>query len=245
LKVQMNQWRDISADPNDPALLNFRREAITKARAGKSIKDRVAYLSALVRNKSILDIGIVEHTPDAHKSPGWLHRHLCNSAAKCLGVDILEADVTALRASGYNVVVHDIVRQPLPQKFDVIVGGEVLEHLDAPGRFMQNCADMLVPGGKLVITVPNPWYVNAVVKNLRASTAFVDSSDHVAWYDPSTLIELGERHGLELEKFTGIMVGDPQTWRAKIAFAFIPLLIAMGAAQNLFAKSVIYEFVRT
>ena len=109
---------------------------------------------------------------------------------------------------------------------------------------MKNCAAMLNPGGRLAITVPNPWYINAIVKSCFRRYTFVDSADHVAWYDASTLLELGQRHGFELERFTGIAVHDARTFRARLLMSLSPLLIGMGLAQQLFAKSTIYEFVR-
>jgi len=35
-----------------------------------------------------------------------------------------------------------------------------------------------------------------MIKKLFGSSIFVDSADHVAWYNASTLYELGQRHGL-------------------------------------------------
>jgi SAM-dependent methyltransferase len=238
------RWRDLSTDPNARAVLDFRQAAIAKARTGSLIANRVVYLCELVANKSVLDIGVVEHTLDAAKSESWLHGHLNRHAARCLGVDVLEAEVKTLREQGFNVIAADVTQSPLREKFDVIIGGEVLEHLDAPGGFMANCAAMLDPGGRLAITVPNPWYVNVILKSCFKRYTFVDSADHVAWYDASTLFELGERHGLQLDRFTGIAVGNPKTLRARLFFGMTPALMAMGLAPELFAKSIIYEFVR-
>jgi SAM-dependent methyltransferase len=122
----------------------------------------------------------------------------------------------------------------------------VLEHLNSPGAFMKNCAAMLAPGGRLVITVPNPWYLNAIVKSCRSSTTFMDSADHVAWYDASSLCELGARHGLQLDRFAGIDLGRPTTFRAKVFFGLLkPALTRLGCASELFAKSIVYEFVQS
>jgi len=243
-RYRMQRWRELSPNPNDPKVMELRRIAISTARTEKSISDRVSYLCELVRGKSVLDIGIVEHTRDAANSQGWLHGHLKRHAARCLGVDVLEAEVGYLRAQGYDVVLADITQSPLPEKFDIIIGGEVLEHLDAPGMFVKNCAAMLNPGGRLAITVPNPWYINAIVKSCFRRYTFVDSADHVAWYDASTLLELGQRHGFELERFTGIAVRGAKTFLTRFLMKFRPLLIGMGLAPQLFSKSIIYEFVR-
>jgi 2-polyprenyl-3-methyl-5-hydroxy-6-metoxy-1,4-benzoquinol methylase len=241
----MQHWRHLSTDPNDPKVMEFRRTAIANARAGRSIDDRIAYLCGLVRGKSVLDIGVVEHTQDAMKSSNWLHGHLRLHAAECLGVDVLEAEVKYLKEEGYNVILADITQSPIPKKFDVIIGGEVLEHLDAPGMFMKNCAAMLNRGGRLAITVPNPWYVNAIFKSCFNRYTFVDSADHVAWYDASTLFELGQRHGFELERFAGVSVLNLKSVRAKLLFGIVPLLTGLGLAPQLFTKSILYEFVRS
>jgi 2-polyprenyl-3-methyl-5-hydroxy-6-metoxy-1,4-benzoquinol methylase len=240
----MQHWTDLSNDPNDLKVMEFRRAAISKARARRSIDDRVSYLCELVRGKSVLDIGVVEHTRSATTSPDWLHGHLKRHAADCVGVDVLEAEVKYLNEQGYNVLLADVTQSPVPRKFDVIIGGEVLEHLDAPGMFMKNCAAMLNRGGRLAITVPNPWYVNAILKSCFRRYTFVDSADHVAWYDASTLFELGQRHGFELERFSGIAVHNLKSFRTRALFRLVPLLTRLGLAPQIFARSIIYEFVR-
>jgi SAM-dependent methyltransferase len=239
----MRRWQELSRDPNDPGVMGARRDAIAKARADGLVFDRVAYLCRLVAGRSVLDIGVVEHTREAMESPLWLHGHLKRCAAYCLGVDVMEAEIKHLNERGYNVMLADVTQAPLGEKFDVIIGGEVLEHLDAPGKFMENCAAMLNPGGRLAITVPNPWYINAILKSCFKWHTFVDSADHVAWYDASTLFELGQRHGVELVRFIGIAGRSPRTLRAKLFFGLRPLLIRIGVTPQLFAKSIIYEFV--
>jgi 2-polyprenyl-3-methyl-5-hydroxy-6-metoxy-1,4-benzoquinol methylase len=126
----------------------------------------------------------------------------------------------------------------------LIVGGEVLEHIDRPGEFMASCSQMLLQGGRLVISVPNPWFINVLLKNIRRRTTFVDSADHVAWYEASVLYELGQRHGLELDRATGIGSMGSKTVKARLLSTLRPLLLCLGFSPELFAKSIIYEFVR-
>src|SRR5437016_9176467 len=240
----MQRWRDISTNPNDPTVFKLRRDAISKARVGELIVDRADYLCELVAGKSVLDIGVVDHTREAMDSPRWLHGYVSRCAKSCLGVDVIEGEVKHLNMRGYNVILADITQAPLDQKFDVIIGGEVLEHLDAPGMFMKNCVRMLDPGGRLAITVPNPLYINPILKSCFSRYTFVDNADHVAWYDASTLFELGQRHGFELERVTGIAVDDPKSLCAKLFFKARPMLVGIGFTPQLFAKSVMYEFVR-
>jgi len=66
----------------------------------------------------------------------------------------------------------------------------------------------------------------------------------VAWYDASTLLELGQRHGFELERFAGIAVRGTKTFPGRLLMKLRSPLIRMGLAPQLFTKSIIYEFVR-
>lgn len=237
----MQNWQSVSADPNLAGLMDARRVEIQSARQAHLIPDRAAYLSDLARGKDVLDVGIVEHFIEAAHSPGWLHRHIANAASSCLGVDLLP-EVEKLARAGFNVRVADLAQAPLDQTFDLIIAGEVLEHVDAPGRFMKNCATMLRPEGQLAITVPNPWHLNAVLKNASRRHTFVDSADHVGWYDASTLMELGQRTGLRLLRFAGIAGSTPKSAAGKVLFAARPILVGLGLSPLMFAKSIIYEF---
>jgi 2-polyprenyl-3-methyl-5-hydroxy-6-metoxy-1,4-benzoquinol methylase len=44
---------------------------------------------------------------------------------------------------------------PLDDAFDVVVSFETMEHTTAPGRLLQNIHEHLVPGGTLILSVPN------------------------------------------------------------------------------------------
>src|SRR5258705_11157420 len=114
----MESWQNYSRDPNTPELYVLRREAIERARTGRVVDDRVEYLCRLVEGRSVLDIGVVEHTSSAAESPEWLHGNIKRRAARCLGVDVLEQEVAKLRARGFDVVCADITREPLAQQFD-------------------------------------------------------------------------------------------------------------------------------
>jgi SAM-dependent methyltransferase len=128
---------------------------------------------------------------------------------------LLETETEQLAGAGFNVVVADLTREALDQQFDLIVAGEVLEHVDAPGKFMKNCASMLSPEGRLAITVPNP-------RERREFTDLCRRVDHVCCYGASTLVELGQRNGLRLAKFVSIAVRKPKKVGAKLFFHCVP-----------------------
>jgi SAM-dependent methyltransferase len=216
---------------------------LTSAQAG-IVEDRITYLCDLARGKRILDVGVVDHFLDASSSERWLHGRLCEVAEKCLGVDVLTDELEQLRLRGYDVRDVDLTRGPLDETFDVIVMGEIIEHIEKPGSLLRNAAMMLDKGGVVVLTTPNPWYVNIIFKNLLDTAPFTESADHVSWYDASTLYELGQRCGLQLYRYTGVQDAAARTFHGKVLFRIAPLLIRFRLNQLLFAKTIIYEFRR-
>src|SRR5712671_1842530 len=74
------------------------------------------------------------------------------------------------------------------------------------------------------------------VTQKRAAFAYVvDSTDHVYWYDPSTLVELGRRNDLSLLKFIGIAFNTQTKIGAKLFFKLSPLMvlvIRLSFSQN-------------
>lgn len=241
----MTRWTDISDDPNAPAVSRARLDFLQSIRLAALIPDRITFLVGAVAGKRVLDVGVVAHTREAIEDPVWLHAHLRRSAAACVGVDILPDSVGFLQSQGYDVRLADLTQGPLGETFDVITAGEVIEHLDAPGLLLKNCASMLPPGGRLIATVPNPWYLNVILKNAFRTSLYVDSADHVAWYDPNAMCELGQRAGLELCQWGGVRAAGPSSLLGRVFFRFSPWLIRLGFARELFAKTMVYMFSKS
>ena len=235
-------WKDISADPNSSQVLLYRSELLAKARRKELISDRAAYICSLAKGKEVLDIGVVEHFGGSSNRADWLHGQICKHAKTCLGIDILEDEIRVLQNKGYNVVVWDITGAPLPQIFDLIVIGDVIEHLGNPFAFFSNATKMLNSGGRIVLTAPNPWYANVIVKNVFEGNPFTDSADHVAWFDAGTFCELAARSGFMLDRYAGVMA-NWSSIRSALFLRLAPILISLGIRSEVFAKTIIYEFI--
>jgi 2-polyprenyl-3-methyl-5-hydroxy-6-metoxy-1,4-benzoquinol methylase len=198
-----SHWSHTCSNPNDIGLRMGRAARIRGVSRGETV-DRIARIRELARDKAVLDVGCVSHEASAESSTEWLHRHVREVARECLGVDILEADIADLQGRGYNVVVHDLCRSPMPGRFDLVVCGEIIEHLPDVGPFLDNTRDSLLDGGKLVLSTPYPWFLGTVLRNTLRGRGLPGSMDHVAWYDPSTVMELADRHGFAVEEIAGI-----------------------------------------
>lgn len=81
---------------------------------------------------------------------------------------------------------------------EVIIAGEIIEHLDDSGSFLDGLHSLVEPGGKLVVTTPNSsGLLNAGAAALAGYE--VNHPDHVTLYSCFTLTNLLERHGWEID----------------------------------------------
>lgn len=234
------RWSEISTDPNAPEVL-VRRNAVLAATRAPVVRSRPGYLVGLARDRQVLDIGVVEHRVESRDSPQWLHRRLVGAAARCVGVDVLEDEVDALRAEGFDVRCHDLSVGPLDERFEVIVVGEVVEHLGAPVAMLVSAREMLLPGGRIVVTTPNPYMVHRVWANLRGS--FPDSADHTLLVGPSHMLEIADRAGLALDSWRGVRLRDLRGVRNRVASMLRKALTAVGFAPELACDTLIFELV--
>lgn len=207
------------------------------------IDDKIGYLCRRVAGKRVLDVGAVEHDYQATKSGAWLHRHLSRAAASCLGIDILEDEVKRLQEDDFNIKVHNLCEAPILGEFDCIVMGELIEHIGESENLLRNAASALAADGRIMLTTPNPWYINTLFHAVRRGF-FVDNTDHVAWYDPGTILTLAHRCDLELVGFAGLRGMKPRTVSGKVVGVLVSMLCKAGLFPLLDCKSIFYELKR-
>jgi 2-polyprenyl-3-methyl-5-hydroxy-6-metoxy-1,4-benzoquinol methylase len=110
---------------------------------------RYAFASRFVGQKRVLDIACGE---------GYGAAALQQSgAANVIGVEISEAVCEHARAK-YGLDVRPGSAENIPlddNSIDVVVSFETIEHLVHPDHFLDECARVLVPGGRLIISTPN------------------------------------------------------------------------------------------
>ena len=87
------------------------------------------FLSDYVRGKDVLDVGCVDHTATLEATDTWLHKHIVRSATSAVGLDLLESEAAKLREKGYDIRSGDACSVSLDQTFDVVVAGEIIEHV--------------------------------------------------------------------------------------------------------------------
>jgi len=174
------------------------------------VVDRGLFIQERCRGKRVLDLGCVRHNAAfALKDPDWLHKKIASVAAEVVGLDYLREEVNKMAQAGYNIIFGDVTK-PLDVKgrFDVIVAGDLIEHLTNFDGFFENCIRLLKPDGILIISTANPFY-SGEFHYLAFKSNFLVNPEHTCWIDPQCLAQLSERSGFRIDEIH--YVKDP--WR--------------------------------
>ena len=235
-----DRWLDITTQPNSPEAKRFRLATLAAAHA-EPVPSRIGYLQDVVRGKRVLDVGCVAHDLETESAEVWLHRALASAADYCLGVDVLPDAIERLREAGYNVRLCDVTREDPGETFDVIVAGEVIEHLGAPAALFDAAGRMLAPGGRLVLTTPNPYYWKRTRNHIGLRPNRCENVDHVTMLFASGVAELAERAGLRLDRYCGVLIAGKRRRESRVGL----LLRRLGIFEpELFCDTLIYECTR-
>lgn len=174
----------------------------------KIVEDRWKFIKKYVENKTVLDVGcseLVATSNDPFKKDRWLFEKIRKLARDVIGTDINEEQVRTLWGQGYNVVLADAERTDLQQTFDVVLAGELIEHLSNPGLFLDNMRRHLNENGVLIITTPNRFDFFTFLKSFlsnRIPKYEKDIAKHVFYFDINSLKSLAERHKFRLVDFS-------------------------------------------
>ena len=123
--------------------------------------DRLAYIAGCCRGRTVLDVGCFDETAlQKRDTVHWLHGRIASVARRVVGVDSSSRIPPEGLASAANAVIRrgdGVDIDPallLSEDFDVVVAGEFIEHIEAPGRFFRNMRSAF-PGRELIVSTPN------------------------------------------------------------------------------------------
>jgi 2-polyprenyl-3-methyl-5-hydroxy-6-metoxy-1,4-benzoquinol methylase len=158
------------------------------------------------KGKNVLDVGSV-----GQNEQYCLWDIIKNSAKTVTGIDLPQAEDVAIKALNVpakgvshsmdeRIIRGNMETYEFGKTFDVIVAGDIIEHVSNPGLFMDNVKKHLSKDGKFILTTPNAKWLTVLFK---------PNKTHVLWYDIYTLRQLVERHGLKIEWFKYYMGNKP------------------------------------
>lgn len=157
-----------------------------------NIDTRIKKIVGLINNnKKVLNVGCAQNP--------IIHDLLTKKSSLCVGIDINKKGVQRLEQKGHKTHVMDAEKINLDEKFDYIIGGELIEHLSNPGLFLDASYRHLNKNGQLIITTPN---ISSIFLYLLV-VVFDKTQDstHVYYFDKKNLQVLVERHQYKIRHY--------------------------------------------
>jgi len=162
---------------------------------------RESIIASYVRGKKVLDIGSVGQDMAfmsgalTHKSGDQSQKYslwnLINDEAKSVvGIDTEAPPLAAVGTDNHAIVRGNMEEYQFGHTFEIVVAGDVLEHVSNQGRFLENIHNHLASEGRLVLTTPNAKWLTVF---------FRPNETHTLWHDRFTLTHALERAGLVVE----------------------------------------------
>lgn len=171
---------------------------------------RVEFLKKIASGKRVLHLGCTNfpYTLDSINSGTLLHADLAEISAELTGFDFDQEGIDLLDTQGfselYRADLEKLEEVQLEREFDVIIAGEMIEHLNNQGLFLKGIQRFMGSGTKLVITTVNAYCAfRFAIYALRGRGGENEPvhPDHIAYYSYRTLRKLIENNGLEVEEF--------------------------------------------
>jgi 2-polyprenyl-3-methyl-5-hydroxy-6-metoxy-1,4-benzoquinol methylase len=202
-------WTELRTDPNNSDAMQAVHDHLLSIRAVRE-NSYLEWLVERVKGKTCLDVGAIEHDMSYVDKDTWKHKKLVNSATRVVGIDIIESYVQQLNERGYDIRLCDATSEEyLGEKFDIVVVGDVLEHVINPGDLLRFALRHLNVGGEVIVKTPNPYY-KWCIKSFIKKKIYINL-EHVAWYSPSQILEMTRRTGCVLKSYI-IEFSDKKPW---------------------------------
>lgn len=157
--------------------------------------------------KQVLDVGC---------GGGLLSEALAAYGGRVTGIDMAEASLavarTHMKDSGlvidYRQTMAEALADESPDRYDVVVCMELLEHVPRPSSIIDACARLVRPGGDLFFATVNrtwlSWLLVIVAAERVLGIVRKGTHDYRKLVKPEELIQWGTAAGLALENLSGL-----------------------------------------
>ena len=151
-----------------------------------------------------------------------------NPASELYGIELEEAaaSIASQYAQIYNLDLEGFSTESWQDKFDVVIMGDILEHLRDPWKTVARMYNILKPGGKIIISVPNITHVSIFRRMLAGHWDYEDAGildrTHLRFFARAEVLSLLENAGFMVSD-----IGYTQTALTDKDRALLPTLTAM------------------
>jgi 2-polyprenyl-3-methyl-5-hydroxy-6-metoxy-1,4-benzoquinol methylase len=172
-------------------------------------KKRVDKIVSLVGTGCrVLDVGCYD---------GTISKAIEKNGNQVIGIDISPAAVKLAKKKGIEAYIVNLEKEKIPKtlgKFDVVVAGEIIEHIFDTDSFIKKLSSALRPSGFLILTTPNLAGLGSRLSLLLGKMPWMIESDiqpgksgHIRYFTFEELAKLLSRNGFKVIKLTTDSVG--------------------------------------
>lgn len=189
----------------------------------------VSYIRELGKKKlRILDIGCWDGTL------GYILKKE-NSSIRIDGVDINQSALEVAKKHGYsklyNLDLNDNNLNKIKDKYDLIVLGDVLEHLINPENLLAVIRIKLTRNGIAIVSLPNIAFIKYRLLHLIGRWSYTESGimdkTHLKFYTLKTMKEMFEKNKFSILKYRGYSAVPNIFWIVKKLGKYWPTLFAL------------------
>lgn len=163
--------------------------------AGAYEDRRLRLLAELAVGRTVLDVGYAQQ-PNPHL--GRFHR---------TGIDLNPPVAGAPRYEEELVGDVATIATRFPGRtFDTVICAELVEHLENPYQLLRDVRPLIAPGGKLLVSTPNPLAPPVVVAEALRLKRFFYTRDHLYYFLPRWVERMMDASGYDVERVVGVGV---------------------------------------
>lgn len=175
-----------------------------------ALVQRVDFIKNACVGKKVLHLGCTNYpyTKESLENNMLLHFEIAEVARELYGFDFDQKGIDILENSGvknlYRADLEKLEEVELNETFDVIIAGEMIEHLSNPGLFLKGIQRFMNEQTELIITTINAYSaMRFMIYGLRGKGGALEPvhPDHVAYYSYKTLSMAIEREKLNVKEF--------------------------------------------
>lgn len=183
----------------------FERQEIYDGRIEPNSDDSRLRLAELIgRNRRVLDVGC---------ATGYLAEYLNKIRADCqvIGIEIDSKAASRAMIHCAEVICGDVENEStiarLKGPFDVIIFGDVLEHLRYPDRVLKRLKTFLEKDGRVIAALPNFVHFTIRKKALLGKFEYADwgilDRTHLRFFTLDSALKMFELCGYEVQHWEG------------------------------------------
>jgi len=171
---------------------------------------RETAITEIIKNSNVIHIGCSDHIQvinEKIETNTWLHKLITDNSKNCIGIDIDRESIDYIKNKlGYTNVIHgDILTDEFDglkqTKWDYVVFGEIMEHIDNPVNFLKVFKTRFGANvDRFIITVPSIYNKRQFGNMLKFKE--VINSDHRFWFTPYTISKIVAEAGYRPENLT-------------------------------------------